>query len=672
MEEGSEKVEGTDGEKWSKWLVETPDELDGIKHDKLRVEIRLLARAPDPFVDTRVLSDSYKRIDEMVRNGEVAIEDAAPWQIKISDRHEKLNEIEQDVMAGVRARIPTVGQQQEKRQSLREVPLYFGAVFKGGKNEGYVDRPDLIPILEADNESDRTNFIFKNIHAFDYRFKKGSAWKGAVEDWIKDFTIANETTQIDKTKEDEFLKRLKAMMAVTASARAMEDSAGVMKSYLVNLVGANERGDPNLDEQDLSSTLLLHADPEKMETIIGDPLVGIYYAKLMEDAGLVYDKDHEWHEVDVDGKKTWMASTVELARDAKNLRERSLLLEYVGKEAEGGGFQKYIDDVLVKLKDPKVDGLEGNVKMTAARIACDFFLVDKWTRWEDELQEHDEKRADGKSINLKLQPRKEWGGNPLKSILKPTFLPRLKKVYSGEDERILDLVDSALKPDDIFAQVLRDKGTYKNVLNVHPVIPSMVTNLKTLSRLSDATYKVFGGSMADGLPNWSPKMMQEELPSMANLLTQVYGSPLTVEERASGREVPMGKHLVGAMMMRLLYVKAIATAVESSKPGFTGLVKFGLDPESKDRPFMEVMYFLYGPNLDAKSGFIQSLAGGRTRLVIRDNMFNAEKTYTAIYEVLRTNDQTGGKSSKAAKYLRLGAAIGGFLGEVAGGGGKRR
>ena len=619
----------------------------------------------------------------MAENGEGSKIEIASAHTSIDELRQKATEASLDKSVPEPQRAETdasavegiLRRRRERGESLQEVPLYFGAVFEGGKNEVHVTRHDLIATLNVNDENDRTNFIFKNIYAFNHRYKKGSAWKGAVEDWTKDFIIANEVTPIERAEQDEFLKRLRAMMAVTASARAMENSAGVMKSYLVNLVGANEKGDPNMDEQDLSASLLLHADPEKTQTILEDPLVSIYYTKLMKDAGLVYDEDHEWHEVtDADGAKTWMSSTIELTSDAKSLRKDNLLLKYVGKEAEGGGLQKYIEDVLVKIKDSSVDGFEENVKMTAARIACDFFLVDKWTRWEDELQEHDKKGEEGKSINLKLQPQKEWGGNPLKSILKPTSLPRLKKVYTGEDEKILDLIDAALKPDDIFAQILKDEGKYKNILRFHPVIPSMITNMKTLSRLSDATYKVFGGSMADGLPNWSSKMMGEELPLMANLLDQVYGSPLKVEETAGGREIPVGKHLVGAMMMRLIYAKALATSLESSKPGFFDVVKVGLDPESKTRPFMEVMYFLYGPNLDAKSGFIQNLAGGRTRLVIRNNMFNAEKTYSAIYELLQTNDQTGGRFSKAARFLRLGVALGGFLGEVAGGGGggKRR
>ena len=163
---------------------------------------------------------------------------------------------------------PIVKPSSEKRPSLQEVPLYFGAVFKGGKNEVHVDRPDLISTLDVNDEKDRTRFIFKNIHAFDYRYGKGSAWKVVVDDWIKDYEIANEGANIDSRAEEEFLGKLKAAMAVTASARAMDSSGGSAKSYMVNLVGANERGEPITGEQDLSSSFLLHADPGKLNLVI--------------------------------------------------------------------------------------------------------------------------------------------------------------------------------------------------------------------------------------------------------------------------------------------------------------------------------------------------------------------------------------------------------------------
>ena len=551
--------------------------------------------------------------------------------------------------------VPTLtsDRHRERQQSLREIPLYFGAVFAGGKNEVYVDRPDLIPTLDITSEIDRTKFIFKNIHAFDYRFGKASAWKGAIDDWMKDVAIADETIGIEPGVKREFLKRLKAMMAITASARAMEDSEGVAKKYLVTLLGGNEKGEPNLGEQDLSSSLLLHADPEKLNKVINDPLIKPFYNRIMEDAGLDTGPSSEWID------QTPSTVKLEAGLTAENIRERSGLVKYLKDEAKNGGIQKYIDDVLlVNVKDTALQDFDNDVRMTAAKIACDAFLVDKWTRWEDELQEHDKIQSDGKPVNLKLQPKEEWGGDPLKSILKPTFLPRLKGVYTDkEDEVILKLVDSALKPDDIFAKIKSDADKpegdreYEDISKIRPLVPSMVTNLKFYSRLSDATYKVFGGSMASGLPNWNRDAL-EEIPQIADLLTQVYGSK-TVKIRKTGEEFPIGKHIVGDMMMRILYAKSLAATVESSKPGFAEKMDIIFNPQDKTRPFMEARVFLYGPKLNNHSGFMKSMAGGRTRLVIADNMFDAEKYYDQTWNLLETDDQGGGSGAKSLNALGL-------------------
>lgn len=589
---------------------------------------------------------------------------------------------------GQQGTVDETGRPTEKRQSLREVPLYFGAVFRGGKNEIYVDRHDLIPTLEAGDKNHRDRFIFKNIHAFDYRFGKGSAWKGAIEDWIKDFEIANVGAKIDPDKEkDPFIKKMKAMMAVTASARAMENSAGVGKDYCIQLVGANEKGEPNLSEQGLSGSFLLHADPEKLIEVLRDPLVKGYYDILMKDAGLVNDPYYEWRQFqspDDSDKKVQVASTVflnipgNLTADQRKERikelRKSRLIEYLKNSADNGGFSSYIEKVLLKTDDPddlmKVTerGFGEEEKLAAARIACDAFLVDKWTRWEDLITEGNS----GLSAKLSLQPESEWEGDPLKSILKPTSLPRLKKVYTGADEIILDFVDKALKPDDIFSKVqaeYSDGERYEKVAEVHPLIPSMVTNLKAYSRLSDATYKLFGGSMSDGLPNWSSKTV-EELPQIANLLVQVYGTK-TIKDTQEEEDIPIGKHIVGDMMMRILYAKTLATTVESRKPGFRQKIGIIFNPESKTRPFLEVMQYLYGPDLDARRGFIQSLIGGRTRLKLKGNFFEAEKFYKSTYNLLQTDDQGGGAEARTLNAIGLAFDLADAIREGFGIGGKR-
>jgi hypothetical protein len=541
---------------------------------------------------------------------------------------------------------PIVKPSSEKRPSLQEVPLYFGAVFKGGKNEVHVDRPDLISTLDVNDEKDRTRFIFKNIHAFDYRYGKGSAWKVVVDDWIKDYEIANEGANIDSRAEEEFLGKLKAAMAVTASARAMESSGGSAKSYMVNLVGANERGEPITGEQDLSSSFLLHADPGKLNLVINDPLVKPFYDKLMEDAYIDQGPDSEW----VGGTP----NVVRLEKlNVESIRENSQLVKYLRneakrddkKDAKGGGLQGYIEGFLL----PKInlgEGVDDRVKIAAARIACDAFLVDKWTRWVDLITEQGATELD-KDTALKLQPMEQWGGDPLNAVLHPSALPRMKKVYTGRDSVVLDLVDSAFRPMDIYDNLSERylNGCHKKLPdNIRLPVPSMVTNLKIYAKYSTALDKFVGGPMAAGIPAWTPDVLNKDLAEIAGLIRDVYGvQEMTVKEK-SGEDVPfeVGKHIAGAIMMRLLYTKALAATMESAKPGFGDKMEIILDPKNRDRPFLDVRATLFGIKLNGSSGFIKGVVEGRLDLVVWQNMFDAEKYYLNLRNLLETNDQRGG------------------------------
>ncbi len=696
MAEVSERVDGVPDErgkveKWSKWLVKDGKvEYDGITSPELKKLVRSLAKRPDEFTPPEKLAEFYEEFEAMQQT------------LDLSSRQRAL-----EYMDRIAGRVIDLTERGRGRETLQPVPLYFGAVFKDGKNEIHVSRHDLIPSLNLKKPEDRKEFIFRNIHAFDYRFRTPTAWKGAIDDWLQDTIIANEALGEARLSPEEvrhFEKELKAMMAVTASARAMELSGGAMKNYLETLVGLDPKGNPNLDDQEKWGTFLLHSDPEKMMLVLANSTVERYYKILMKDAGLQYDpENNEWqdnpdskdpnkreqkasHLVWIGEKGERLTEQKDIEKSVTQLRESGRLIQYLKNMArDGAGFQKYIQEVLLE----EGDGNESReVRMAAARIACDVFLVDKYTRWEFILtiperlseggKEAYKKRTGTKEVrDLNLQPLEDWGGDPLRSIIEPSFVARhLKKVYAGKDAAILDLADAALLPKDYFAEIRSDgnkpeeERKYKDVSKIHALVPSMVTNAKKLSRLSDAMYKTFGDSMANGLPSWNNKML-EELPSIADLLTQIYGG-MTVTETTSGEKIPLGKHMVGAMMMRLLYAKSLATSAESASPNFLDLIKTSSDPESKTRPFMEVLYTLYGAKLDAKSGFIQTLTGPKTRLILRDNMFDAEKFYSATYDLLQTNDQTG-KSTTLAAYIRLGASLVNFLGDASGSmGGKKR
>ncbi len=70
------------------------------------------------------------------------------------------------------------------------------------------------------------------------------------------------------------------------------------------------------------------------------------------------------------------------------------------------------------------------------------------------MTDTEEKDKDGKikkgKIKIDLSPTPTWGGDPLKSIIKPSFLHLIKKVYSGDDEVVFDLMDRDFMPEDIF------------------------------------------------------------------------------------------------------------------------------------------------------------------------------------------------------------------------------
>jgi hypothetical protein len=640
MSEKKTTVEGVDGEKWNSWLVSDKKEILDIKKPKLQTHLRLLARRDDGMNTPDYLQEVHTNLEKMIIDGEIDLEEAGPWMVKIEDRHQALIEEGNNKIPIVKTMFP------ERQPSLREQPLHIKAVFEGGRNQFYVDDPESISVLDLKNKDDRQKFILRNLYAYNNLFITGSgmsaSWLSVVKNWESDIDVADTKRHISTQEMQEFKKDLRAMMAVTASARAMESSAGSATDYLVALTGG-ERG--NTGWQDTNSLYLLHADPSKLNRVIDNPLVSPFYKQLMKDAGLKDDKFHEWREFrDPDSDMDMVIQTpsvVELSIQAKSIRETSDLIKYLRGNAILGGFDGYIKNVLLKDIPPKSEDYE--TKMAAARLACDAFLVDKYTRWDDLVTEG------GKhSLSLGLQPMEQWGGDPFKSILNPTFLPRLKRVYVGEDAVVLDLVDSVFRPEDIY-KTLAEKHHKGYGVMLDPrtrlITPSAVTNIKTYARYNTALDRFIGGPMATGIPSWTPKMMNEELPQVADLIAQVYGGqtlfPPKKEDGTKRPPFPVGKHIAGTIMMRALYAKALAATLETAKPGFMDKMEEIFAPENKTRPFLDVMGYLYGPKRDNSSGFIKSLVGGRLRFEIKNNMFDAEKYYELTRKLIVTNDQTG-------------------------------
>lgn len=623
-------IEGQ-AEAWQEWVLPKGEAEYNKLSSRLKPIVRSLARRPVELTPVSKLVEYYDDIDKLTSDSDSGVLDseAAKYLSRITKKVQELTP-----------------KTTEKGSVARELPLHIGAVYENGRNYLLVEH-ESIPTLDIKDEDNRRAYILENLHAFNTLFKQPQSWKPAVDLWLADAKFAAKAEGLSKEDFEAFSKQLKAMMAITASARAMEVSAGASISYLVALTGG-ERG--NLDAQDTMSDFLLHADPEKLNEVINNPLVKIYYDRLMRDAGLINDEGHRWdRNLDDPSKIIDTSSLMEFIDESRGFRDRIRegeikteveggkgLVYYLENDAREGGFDTYIKEVLLaedsqEYKDELLKrGIEEDSRWEAAKLACDAFLVDLWTRWEtaiDDTREVDKLK--------KLSPMKTWGGDPLKAIIKPTFLPRLKKVYTEKgDEVILDLTDNAFSPDDIFKGNIEDKR----------IVPSMVTNLKRFARYNEAVFTFFGGSMATSIPSWDRKTMEEDIPQVISLLTQLYGGTKGEDE---DKDSNTGKHIVGAMAMRLLYIKALASAVETTKPGFGEKMQILFDPQGETRPFVGVMKHLYGAKLDGKSGFIQSLIGGRTRLVVKDNKFRAEEYYRKTWDVLQTNDETAGRKGAA-------------------------
>jgi hypothetical protein len=264
--------------------------------------------------------------------------------------------------------------------------------------------------------------------------------------------------------------------------------------------------------------------------------------------------------------------------------------------------------------------------------------VDKYTRWEFELTDKGRTEEPGNPNRLSMFPSKNWGGDPLRSVLEPSFVPRrIKGMYKDEDKVILNMVDVAFRPIDFIGQ----DGSL--------VPASMVGQLKNYSRYSDALWAFIGGSRATGIPAWTKDTMGTDLPNMAELLDQVCSS-------FKDGDNYVGKELVGVIMSRVLQCKALATAMESQRPGFKENLSLLFDTEGKTRPFMEVMQFLWGSNLDAKSGFLNNLAGGRTRVVF-EGIKETERSLQDTWDILQSNDQDPKGRGKKKVLNRVGFVL---------------
>lgn len=493
-------------------------------------------------------------------------------------------------------------------------PIHLGAAFATGRNVEYAyswrTGEQLIPVLEIENKEDRDRWGLENIRVFSDGTLPSPElnWKPVIDSWLTDLKTAV-VNRLGRKEAKEAELDIKAMMAVSASARAMEQTAGGADKY-VALITADREGD--LDRQDTWAEFLLHNDPDKLNRVISHPLVKRYYNRLLEDAGIA--EVQEWHKAQPSSWKT----------EKGKADERKLVRYLRSKNGDyKGGFNEYIADVLLAEDSEEFraqqleNGLGDTCRWAAARLACDAFLVDKFTRWEFEID---------KAGEYRMKPSPTWGGDPLRSILEPSFLPRrIKKMYRDTPE-VLDMMDASFRMD--------DAATQDEIFKKEQLQPSMVIGLKNLARYNIALFAFLGGSRATGVPLWTKDTIGKDLPIIAEMLDQIYGS---IEDEDG---FPIGKHVVGAMIAKIVFTKALSAVHETAPPDIRDRMAYILETEGGE-PFKEAMVFLWGPKLDSTEGWLKSLTAARTRMVFRPNKFpEVVETLRKARFLLEFNDQT--------------------------------
>lgn len=596
-------------------------------------------------------------------------------------------------------------------------PANTVAIFREGRY-GIYERPwhDKVDFLDIDKPEDRDRWVFLNMAVFNDGTIPApeSNWRSVVDYWLTDLRDSARLYQrklerlrpVDAGKIKEVQKgvkqterKIKAMMAVSASARAMEDSAAVPDRYLKHI--SMSRGDePDTDAQDYMASFLLHKDSDKYIRVITDPLVGHYYQKVLEAAHLktftpdpslgIADTEPEWHKViekrdkatgkvisvkvvpwdDPDGKarcsRVIIASLEEMEKDdkIKDIREKgkdspndpnNRLIYYLCKDAQKGGFEAFIEEVLLKEDADFIsqnfgeDGLPETIRWSAARLACDAFFVDKFTRWTFQLTSVDRTGSirseseiyDGDS--LRLAPRQDWGGDPFTNILQPSFLPRqIKRVYTEEAAVILDLIDKAFRPDDIFfgAEGM-EEGLPDKILH-----PTAVEHFKNIVRYNQALGFFFGSSRAAMVPKFRMSDLRDSLEQTGEKLAQIYGT------LGENRGKDTGKQIMGAIMARLILAKAVAARASMVNPPFFKEVFGTLTDPRSSQPLAELREYLFGPGLDWRGGgFVADLISRRTKYIIKGNRFHAEEDLERAFKELATPEEGLGK-----RMVRVGAA----------------
>ena len=635
--------------------------------DKFDRQLKLQPWSSTPPVDLRNIASEYLKHKDMTEE-ERAAEDEDVDKAELPRRYD--------------------GAEYSWLAQPAQVPDYYGAVFESSRYKQLViDRAiaegvpiETLPVLDVSNEADRERWILENMRVFtDGTVENSEAkWRGVVDLWLSDLRrsaenymqvlieakvreenpglfnneranrakIREKKAEINRTLIDtrrelfEDVKKseeqLKAFMAVAASSKAMDASDGAGSKY-TEFIAPGPRG-ADLDKQDDWYDFIIHGNPEAYRKVIDNTYVRHYYKMLLKQAGInLIDEASRGTDGGVKGSKFTV--------DKKKVDNNGLLIQSLRDKAKQGGFREWINKTIESDTSSEVRDLDDSIKWAAAKSACDAFLIDKFTRWSYMLT--DKGKIEKRDYGF-LFPTQSWGGDPLRSVLEPSFLPhRIKSMYQESDDDvdgksdsvIMTLTDSAFRPDD--------------VVKVDELVPvSMIGTFKDYARYSDALYTFIGGSRAPEIASWSKETLEKNLPQIIELLDTIYGHR-TFHDSRIGQKIK-GKEVVGLMVARILETKALAAAAETARPSFGEqlMVVFG---EQQKSPLDFAVQYVWGPKYDGRSGLLAKIASGRTRISFKGNP-EAEKALQNTWDILKTNDQDADGRRRLMALMALGFA----------------
>lgn len=474
----------------------------------------------------------------------------------------------------------------EHRGQVEAPNPYVKAVFRQGTWGDHEDAwKNKVTFYDITNSDERERWCLENLSVFQRGLLPDI---NAIEDkWIRqDFDPASDAAKKrarnpDKLEGDlkETEALLNAMIAVSVARRAMELSGGAGEAYATFVTFGK-----GPDNQELVKNYLLAGDPEKYNKIITNKRIKKYYDTIIQDANIT--NLTEW-----DAKNNTPSSFRVDPKTALNGR-------LVDKLKDKGGRDAYLKIILNGSSDP--------AEKMAASLAYDAFIVDKYTRWNDELL-----KQDGE---IKLKPTSNWSDDPFRAILKPSNLPRSKKTYqSNEGQRILDLIDTGFAAPDCFVGPLAK----------YALPASAVGKLGNFDKYSKALTAAIGNSMGDDLPTFDKD--NAKLNTIANNFIQLFANEINKD--FSGDPDPLrqklGTQIASWMFAQVLDAKAMAAVLESAPPSSIEKLREHL-PSGADKSHRKALTpirdAIWGPGGYGGSGLIESLKGGQTGMLFRDNV----------------------------------------------------